>query len=351
MISSQLAPQIRAVEPVALIDLGLSNLGEGGRILKSSREHYRYQPELVVDRGIDVIGDKLLPSTCPVHTVAFSILSYRHQISWLVSIPVQVVVLATPIPLRFTDALTDEPRRSGRATKGQHTKERDIAEDASTKTKGKGKAGKAKAAEEEEGEPEEIIRCVCGQYEEEEDNPRTMICCDKCSAWQHNSCMGLPEDYEPPKYFCEQCRPNDHKELIAAMERGEKPWEEAIRQREIMLAEKAKKKGGRKGRKSGAGRTSEVASHASQDVEEPSAPAVAGQKRKLEESPSLPDVKVSIILPQYSVPTDSATEQESARGSCRRCQWRQCNQSRDSVPPGSVVRVCLGSRAGRGGVD
>ncbi|KAJ9607186.1 Transcription factor bye1 [Cladophialophora chaetospira] len=185
--------------------------------------------------------------------------------------------------------MADEPRRSGRATKGQHTKERD-ADDAATKKKGKGKGSKAKAVEEEE--PEEIIRCVCGQYEEEEDNPRTMICCDKCSAWQHNSCMGLPEDYEPDKYFCEQCKPQDHKDLIAAIERGEKPWEAAIKAREIELAEKAKKKG-KKGRKSGAGRTSEVASRASQDVDETSVPTpvAAGQKRKLEESPSVPEVK------------------------------------------------------------
>src|ERR1700761_717615 len=91
-----------------------------------------------------------------------------------------------PLSLRFTNTVADEPRRSGRATKGQHTKERDAPEDASAKKKGKGKAAKAKAAAEQE-EPEEIIRCVCGQYEEEEDNPRTMICCDNCSAWQHNS--------------------------------------------------------------------------------------------------------------------------------------------------------------------
>ncbi len=204
------------------------------------------------------------------------------------------------MPLRLTNIVADEPRRSGRATKGQHTKERD-AEDGSAKKKGKGKASKAKAVddEEEEEEAEELIRCVCGQYEEEEDNPRSMICCDKCSAWQHNSCMGLPEDYEPEKYFCEQCKPQDHKELVAAIKRGEAPWEAAIKAREIMLAEKAKKKG-KKGRKSGAGRTSEVASHASQDVEETPtpAPAAAGQKRKLEESPSVPEFKVSMFLHQ-----------------------------------------------------
>ena len=226
--------------------------------------------------------------------------------------------------MRFTNTIADEPRRSGRATKGQHTKERHIAEDAATKKKGKGKGAKAKAAaaEEEEEDGEELIRCVCGQYEEEEDNPRSMICCDNCSAWQHNSCMGLPEDFEPEQYFCEQCKPENHKDLVAAIERGEKPWEAAIRAREIMLAEKAKKKGGRKGRKSGAGRTSEVASQ--QDVESSpaSTPAAAGQKRKLEESPSVPEIKVGINLLLFEkFRIDLATEQENPRNPCCRCQW------------------------------
>ncbi|OAL22755.1 hypothetical protein AYO20_11104 [Fonsecaea nubica] len=183
--------------------------------------------------------------------------------------------------------MAEEPRRSGRATKGQYSKDRDIAEDAPPKKKGRGKNSKAKAAEQEENE--EIIRCVCGTYEEEEDVPRAMICCDNCSAWQHNGCMGLPEDYQAPQYFCEQCHPEDHEELVAAIARGEKPWEEAVRQRDTG---KGKKKGGRKGRKSATGQSSEVVSRASQDVDEtPAQTPAAGQKRKLEESPSIPEVK------------------------------------------------------------
>ncbi|KIW15785.1 hypothetical protein PV08_05835 [Exophiala spinifera] len=188
----------------------------------------------------------------------------------------------------LTDMQPDEPRRSGRATKGQYTKDRDIQEDA-PKKKGKEKASKAKAVEEEE--PEETIRCICGTYEEEEDVPRAMICCDKCAAWQHNSCMGLAEDYEAETYFCEQCRPEDHKDLLAAIARGEKPWEEALRKFE----EKTKKKG-KKGRKSGAGRASEVPSVASQEVKDQTPqPSSTGQKRKLEDSPVVPEVKVSRI--------------------------------------------------------
>lgn len=54
-----------------------------------------------------------------------------------------------------------------------------------------------------------------------------MICCDKCEAWQHNRCLNLPESDEywnKRQYFCEQCKPEDHAELLAAMARGEKPW-------------------------------------------------------------------------------------------------------------------------------
>lgn len=201
----------------------------------------------------------------------------------------------------ITNAVADEPRRSGRATKGQHTKDRD--EDApATKKKGKGKGPKGKVVEEEveeeAEEADEIIRCVCGKYEEEEDVPRAMICCDNCAAWQHNGCMGLPEEYEVDSYFCEQCKPETHKDLLDALERGEKPWEASL---DAKKAEKGKKKGGRKGRKSGGTRASDAtAPIASQEPEDstpqptpqPTPVAVTGQKRKLEESPAAPEIKV-----------------------------------------------------------
>lgn len=182
----------------------------------------------------------------------------------------------------------DEPRRSGRATKGQHNAKDREDTDGTPKPKGKGKGKKAKAEPEPEEEEEEYIRCVCGHYEEEEDEPRAMICCDKCSAWQHNDCMGLPEDYSPDKYFCEQCKPSDHKELLAAMKRGEKPWEEQARHREQLKAEKAAKKKGKKGgRKSGV-RESEVQRTPTLEPEDP----VSSRKRKHEESPAR-DARVS----------------------------------------------------------
>ncbi|OJD19305.1 hypothetical protein AJ78_00754 [Emergomyces pasteurianus Ep9510] len=155
--------------------------------------------------------------------------------------------------------MADEPRRSGRATKGQHTKNNELPEMAPAKRKGK-TSGKAQKQTSNEPTPtpneeeDEIIRCICGEYEEEEDVERDMICCDKCSAWQHNDCMGLtfPKGQEPAEYFCEQCKPENHKELLDKMARGEKPWEEAARLRALAAEEKKarRKKGGKRGRKS-----------------------------------------------------------------------------------------------------
>ena len=86
-----------------------------------------------------------------------------------------------------------------------------------------------------------------------------MVICDKCEAWQHNECMEISENSEdlPEQYYCELCKPQDHKELLAKVARGEKPWEERAKQRELEAeARKARRrKGGKKGKK---GRPSEV---------------------------------------------------------------------------------------------
>lgn len=79
-----------------------------------------------------------------------------------------------------------------------------------------------------------------------------MICCEKCEAWQHNECMEVSENDEdlPDKYYCEQCRPKDHKTLLAKIARGEKPWEERAKEREREEEEKRARKGkGKKGKK------------------------------------------------------------------------------------------------------
>ncbi|KAK2824763.1 hypothetical protein FQN49_007500 [Arthroderma sp. PD_2] len=152
--------------------------------------------------------------------------------------------------------MADEPRRSGRATKGQH-KSLDI-EPPQSKRKGKGQGKGQKQSSNEptppaSNEEDEIIRCICGEYEEEEDVERDMICCDKCAAWQHNDCMGLafPKGEEPAEYFCEKCKPENHKELLAKINRGEKPWEEAATKRAQEAEERKarKKKGGKRGKK------------------------------------------------------------------------------------------------------
>lgn len=115
--------------------------------------------------------------------------------------------------------------------------------------------------------------------------------------------LPYPADEAPETYFCEQCKPGDHKELLAAIARGERPWEEVARRREAAEAEKTtkKKKGGKKGRKTGS-RPSEPVSEASPGLDLAQTPAKgvtgndnrelsqepasgsAGLKRKLEEN-------------------------------------------------------------------
>ncbi len=102
--------------------------------------------------------------------------------------------------------------------------------------------------------------------------------------------LPYPPEEAPDKYYCEQCKPEDHKELLAAIARGEKPWEEVARKRDAAEAEKAtkKKKGGKRGRKAGS-RPSEAVSEASLDVDMAQTPGkdtgstLTGQKRKHEE--------------------------------------------------------------------
>ncbi|PTU24028.1 hypothetical protein P175DRAFT_0427570 [Aspergillus ochraceoroseus IBT 24754] len=160
-------------------------------------------------------------------------------------------------------AIPDEPRRSGRSTKGQHKNLDMISETPAKKSKVKAQAKEKLPKPSAEPTPapseeEEIIRCICGEYEEEEDVERDMICCDNCSAWQHNDCMGLTftKGEEPEQYFCEQCKPANHRVLLEKISNGERPWEEAAEQRRKDAEEKKTsrrkkgKKGGRRGRQS-----------------------------------------------------------------------------------------------------
>lgn len=148
-----------------------------------------------------------------------------------------------------------EPRRSVRSTKGQH---KGLPEtlDQPIEPKRRGKKAVKKQAEpepEEEEEEEEVIRCVCGattQDPDESDEP--WIACDDCHVWQHNICVGVStfdEDLEDIEYFCEQCRPEQHKELLDAMKKGVKLWEKRRKEHEQEKAAKKQKKGSKKGKK------------------------------------------------------------------------------------------------------
>lgn len=158
----------------------------------------------------------------------------------------------------LTASAADEPRRSGRATKGQH-KNLDSGDEtpkpkkttapsaaatpaaapaptpSASKKSGSKKAVKPEPEEEEddeegeEEEEEEVIRCVCGDTSEK--GPPDFVSCDACQVWQHNVCMDLPTDPKllPEHYLCEQCHPEAHPGLLQAIERGEKPWEDRQR--------------------------------------------------------------------------------------------------------------------------
>ncbi|KAF2745341.1 hypothetical protein M011DRAFT_527815 [Sporormia fimetaria CBS 119925] len=131
--------------------------------------------------------------------------------------------------------MADEVRRSGRPNKGHHTKNADALDEPLQKSKPKSKTEKkpepvraqsTQSGDQQEDEEEEdaIYRCVCG--DQREIRGREMIMCDRCEAWQHNKCLNLPDSsyWVDKTYLCEQCKPEDHRELLEAMARGEKPW-------------------------------------------------------------------------------------------------------------------------------
>ncbi|KAF2999642.1 hypothetical protein E8E14_006522 [Neopestalotiopsis sp. 37M] len=225
-----------------------------------------------------------------------------------------------------------EARRSSRATKGQHTKAFDQLENpqapkkkataAAASTSKKSKKVE-KEEKEEEVEDEEIIRCACGATTQEDDDPNEpWIACEQCGAWQHNVCMGMSvfDEDLPKEYFCEQCRPEDHKELLAATAKGEQLW--ITRRQKHEEESKKKKSGGKKGKKRASDtkekdRSSPAASATTKSKASP-APEVkkedesAKAKRKSRDHSQGPANKVRKVaetravpaLPKYTPPAD-----------------------------------------------
>ncbi|KAK4228667.1 SPOC domain-containing protein [Podospora fimiseda] len=218
-----------------------------------------------------------------------------------------------------------EPRRSVRATKGQHKalEQLDQPIEVPKKRSGGSKKGKKAAAEREEPE-EEIIRCACGAAEQDEDANEPWIACDECGAWQHNICMGLSEyDEDLPKlYYCELCKPENHKELLAGIAKGEKPWETRRRAHEDQKNEEKnqKKRGNKKGKKRAGDAKDEEASQTPKHSSPPPSSSepkkdvkAAGQKRKTVDAPQEKEHKKSRkVTETHSVPVSvSASTQPS----------------------------------------
>ncbi|KAF2965503.1 hypothetical protein GQX73_g8085 [Xylaria multiplex] len=219
-----------------------------------------------------------------------------------------------------------EPRRSVRATKGQHTKAFDQLENGPEPKRRQTKKSTKKAAEKEDKqeEDEEIIRCICGATTQDDDDANEpWIACDKCGAWQHNVCVGMSVFTEDltKDYFCEQCAPQDHKGTLEAIKRGEKPWEE---RRQKYEDEKKRKKGGKKGKGKRASdhkeRVSPSAASAkpkpspTPDVkkeEPPQEPAAKGKRKSRDHSQGpatkqrkVAEAQATPIYPKYSPPND-----------------------------------------------
>lgn len=98
--------------------------------------------------------------------------------------------------------------------------------------------GRANGEEDDSDDGDEgVTRCVCGNNGEcpnsllrkasswlipflatplvDDETLAFMIQCDTCKAWQHGPCVGFKYENDcPDTYYCEQCRPELHSNLL-----------------------------------------------------------------------------------------------------------------------------------------
>ncbi|XP_053684895.1 uncharacterized protein LOC128734634 [Sabethes cyaneus] len=79
-------------------------------------------------------------------------------------------------------------------------------------------------APEGEGEDDSVTRCICDLTHDD----GYMICCDKCSAWQHVDCMGIDRMNIPDEYNCEICQPRPVDKARARLLQLEKRKEQSL---------------------------------------------------------------------------------------------------------------------------
>ncbi|CAG8978446.1 hypothetical protein HYALB_00013273 [Hymenoscyphus albidus] len=203
--------------------------------------------------------------------------------------------------------MADEPRRSVRATKGQHTKSLDLLDQPVEPKKKATKKAKKVEKKEDDAEASEVIRCVCGAVETGNDDTDPWIACDKCDVWQHNICVGFTrfEEDTPENYKCEQCDPTFplHKELLDALKKGRKLWEERRKKADQLLAEEkqaSKKKGGKKGKSNKrVSEASEISYATNGKAKSPSVPVPAAPVEKKETVSRAPSTKRKASEPSH----------------------------------------------------
>ncbi|KAI8099737.1 uncharacterized protein BX664DRAFT_322010 [Halteromyces radiatus] len=90
---------------------------------------------------------------------------------------------------------------------------------------GTGTSTANKTSEDESSDDNAVTRCPCGKeklpylYDNDMDDgdEGLMVQCDQCEVWQHCKCVGLEEEKDiPDQYYCEQCRPENHKSVKSA---------------------------------------------------------------------------------------------------------------------------------------